>query len=175
MSLKYEPTSEPLHISVVPARTPWKMRPQRRRSKISYGILTLIRPPNQMQQPSKGPSVVPARTPRRRRSVARRKGWKRARGGVRARPSRRSAPTPVPYQGFSILHINVQRFREGLALKAHRVVYHSTLGLRVIRDTSAMPEGCTAAKRSAKPALRFGSGLRCGLVFKAHRLVYHSA
>jgi len=28
---------------------------------------------------------------------------------------------------------NVQRFRGGLAFKAHRLVYHSTLGLRVIK------------------------------------------
>ena len=28
---------------------------------------------------------------------------------------------------------NVQRFRSGLVFKAHRIVYHSTLGLRVIR------------------------------------------
>jgi len=27
----------------------------------------------------------------------------------------------------------VQRFREGLVFKAHRLVYHSTLGLRVIQ------------------------------------------
>jgi len=28
---------------------------------------------------------------------------------------------------------NVERFRGGLALKAHRLLYHSTLGLRVIK------------------------------------------
>ena len=28
---------------------------------------------------------------------------------------------------------NVQRFRGGLVVKAHRLVYHSTLGLRVIK------------------------------------------
>jgi len=31
------------------------------------------------------------------------------------------------------LHINVQRFRGGLVCKAHRLLYHSTLGLRVIK------------------------------------------
>ena len=28
---------------------------------------------------------------------------------------------------------NVERFRGGLVVKAHRLVYHSTLGLRVIK------------------------------------------
>ena len=32
---------------------------------------------------------------------------------------------------IQLLHINVQRFRGGLVLKAHRLFYHSTLGLRV--------------------------------------------
>ena len=32
-----------------------------------------------------------------------------------------------------LLHRNVQRFRGGLVFKAHRLVYHSTLGLRVIK------------------------------------------
>jgi len=31
-----------------------------------------------------------------------------------------------------VLHRNVQRFRGGLVFKAHRRLYHSTLGLRVI-------------------------------------------
>jgi len=29
--------------------------------------------------------------------------------------------------------LNVQRFRGGLVVKAHRLLYHSTLGLRVIK------------------------------------------
>ena len=32
-----------------------------------------------------------------------------------------------------LLYINVQRFRGGLVFKAHRLVYDSTLGLRVIK------------------------------------------
>ena len=32
-----------------------------------------------------------------------------------------------------LLNRSVQRFRGGLVLKAHRLVYHSTLGLRVIQ------------------------------------------
>ena len=31
------------------------------------------------------------------------------------------------------VHRNVKRFRGGLVFKAHRLVYHSTLGLRVIK------------------------------------------
>ena len=34
--------------------------------------------------------------------------------------------------GGRLLHRNVQRFRGGLVCKAHRLLYHSTLGLRVI-------------------------------------------
>jgi len=32
-----------------------------------------------------------------------------------------------------ILYINVQQFRGGIVFKAHRLLYHSTLGLRVIK------------------------------------------
>jgi len=32
-----------------------------------------------------------------------------------------------------LLYRNVQRFRGGLVFKAHRLVYHSTLGLRVTK------------------------------------------
>ena len=32
-----------------------------------------------------------------------------------------------------LLRRNVKRFRGGLVVKAHRLVYHSTLGLRVIK------------------------------------------
>ena len=40
-------------------------------------------------------------------------------------------PTVGAY--WPLLYRNVQRFRGGLAFKAHRLVYHSTLGLRVIK------------------------------------------
>jgi len=33
-----------------------------------------------------------------------------------------------------LLHITVQRFRDGLVFKAHRLLYHSTRGLRVIKN-----------------------------------------
>jgi hypothetical protein len=32
-------------------------------------------------------------------------------------------------------YVNVQRFRGGLVCKAHRLFFHSTLGLRVIKKT----------------------------------------
>jgi len=32
-----------------------------------------------------------------------------------------------------LLHIHVQRFRGGLVFKAHRLLYHSTLSLRVMK------------------------------------------
>ena len=32
-----------------------------------------------------------------------------------------------------LLHRNVKRFRGGLVFKAHRLLYHSTLGVRVIK------------------------------------------
>jgi len=35
--------------------------------------------------------------------------------------------------GLVVLHRNVKRFRGGLEFKAHRPVYHSTLGSRVIK------------------------------------------
>jgi len=37
--------------------------------------------------------------------------------------------------GVQLLYKNVQRFRGGLVFKAHRRLYHSTLGLRVIQKT----------------------------------------
>jgi len=35
-----------------------------------------------------------------------------------------------------VLHKNMQRFRGGLVFKAHRLLYHSCLGLRVIKHES---------------------------------------
>ena len=40
-----------------------------------------------------------------------------------------------------VLHDPVQRFRGGLAFKAHRLVYHSTLGSRVVKKKK---EPCAA-------------------------------
>ena len=42
---------------------------------------------------------------------------------------------------------NVQRFRGGLVFKAHRLLYHSTLGLRVIKKKRRMTSECSANHR----------------------------
>ena len=39
----------------------------------------------------------------------------------------------LPWKARLQAHGNVQRFRGGLVFKAHRLVYHSTLGVRVIK------------------------------------------
>ena len=39
-----------------------------------------------------------------------------------------------------LLHRNVQRFRGGLVFKAHRHLYHSTLGLRVIKKKKKLAD-----------------------------------
>jgi len=46
---------------------------------------------------------------------------------------RRRGHVPPPFNLRHLLHINVQRFRGGLVFKAHRLFYHSTLGLRAIK------------------------------------------
>jgi len=63
----------------------------------------------------------------------------------------------------TVLHLadrNVQRFRGGLAFKAHRLLYHSTLGLRVIKkkrrsaaSRAASHECCDALPASCKREL----------------------
>ena len=55
------------------------------------------------------------------------------------------------------LHKNVQRFRGGLIFKAHRLLYHSILGLRVIKkkkkETSSWPP--PDAPRLLGPLIQF--------------------
>jgi len=48
-----------------------------------------------------------------------------------------------------LLYRNVQRFRGGLVFKANRLLYHSTLGVRVIKKKK---------KRGGPPALRGRGG-----------------
>jgi len=45
----------------------------------------------------------------------------------------------------------VQRFRGGLAFKAHRLLYHSTLGLRVIEKKKRVGSFGGGRARDAKP------------------------
>jgi len=44
---------------------------------------------------------------------------------------------------------DVQRFRGGLVFKAHRLLYHSTLGVRVIQKRRRRPGDGAGAERSA--------------------------
>ena len=57
---------------------------------------------------------------------------------------------------------NVQRFRGGLVFKAHRLLFHSTLDLRVMKKKSS-------PARAGVP-WKVQDRFRCGPVFKAHRL-----
>jgi len=52
-----------------------------------------------------------------------------------------------------LLHRNVQRFRGGLVFKAHRLVYHSTLGLRVIKKKKHRYLACPVSRSIRKAAL----------------------
>jgi len=79
---------------------------------------------------------------------------RRGPGGGQA-PSRRSTPLPWEREREtvrqrdreSLKYQNVQRFRGGLVSKAHRLLYDSTLGSRVIKKKSACGhEGQAAVK-----------------------------
>ena len=58
--------------------------------------------------------------------------------------------------------------RGGLVLKAHRLLYHSTLGLRVIKKKKR--RGWDLEVGVDRKPLGDEDQLRGGLVFKAHRL-----
>ena len=60
-----------------------------------------------------------------------------------------------------LLDRNVQRFRVGLVFKAHRLLYHSTLGLGVIKKKSRASAAFTHRSEGCVP----GVGVRVGLVF----------
>jgi len=72
---------------------------------------------------------------------------------------------------LQLLYINVQRFREGLVVKAHRLLYHSTLGLRVIKKRIRRPSvrdgDCRQPRKHhlRERRVRFESGL-----LRAHNL-----
>jgi len=57
-----------------------------------------------------------------------------------------------------LLHSNVQRFRGGLVFKAHRLVYHSTLGLRVIKKKRRESEEEAARRSLLAPAAESTGG-----------------
>ena len=56
-----------------------------------------------------------------------------------------------------VLHINVQRFRGGLVFKAHRRLYCSTLGLRVIKKRRSSNDRLPHDRLRTR--LPFGEGL----------------
>ena len=56
-------------------------------------------------------------------------------------------------------HRNVKRFRGGLVFKAHRWLYHSTLGSRVIKKKNQAERGAVHAKRQLLHLVQ-GSGFR---------------
>ena len=79
----------------------------------------------------------------------------------------------------ALLYRNVQWFRGGLVFKAHRRVYHSTLGSRDIKQKKVW--GVHHAVEHCKDVLlrlvRDGGvdlRFRGGLVVEAHRILYHS-
>jgi len=73
----------------------------------------------------------------------------------------------------------------GPLFKAHRLVYHSTLGVRVIQKKKKKKKKKRAGRdppllsrdsaRHPEPLHRNVLWYRGGLVFEAHRLWYHSA
>ena len=59
-----------------------------------------------------------------------------------------------------LLSRNVERCRGGLVFKAHRLVYHSTLGLRVIKKKKkSAPEGRAPQEQPALGSRISGFGL----------------
>ena len=57
-----------------------------------------------------------------------------------------------------MLRRNVKRFRGGLVFEAHRLAYHSTLGLRVIKKKKKKKSPTTSAWSVLTPALMQDSG-----------------
>ena len=95
-----------------------------------------------------------------------------------------------------LLNRNVKRFRGGLVCKAHRLLNHSTLGMRATKKTNSVGGGLQVSAwwrhgrmRACSPATspcstgeptqpsslyRNVKRFRGGLVCKAHRLLNHS-
>ena len=65
-----------------------------------------------------------------------------------------------------LLRSNLKRFRGGLVFKIHRLVYHSTLGSRVIQkrrsDLDVFGEGLQDAERVGPERVRVGPNLLLG-------------
>jgi len=73
--------------------------------------------------------------------------------------------------GEQLLYRNVQRFRGGLVFKAHRLLYHSTLGLRVIKKKKNLESGVGVHHLPAKNRINVISRLETGANAKV--LIHH--
>ena len=73
---------------------------------------------------------------------------------IDTRDDNRQKESGTPYDS-QLLHRNVQRFRGGLVFKAHGLLYHSTLGLRVIKKKKKKKKkqknGCASGFGSSTP------------------------
>ena len=73
---------------------------------------------------------------------------------------------------LNLRYRNVQRFRGGLVFKAHRLVYHSTLGLRVMkkkRRVDLSPRRQRVSQREKKTSLAQGRKTTTFCWWKARR------
>ena len=73
----------------------------------------------------------------------------------------------------------MQPFRGGLEFKANRLLYHSTLGVSVIKTeeekgTVALPKFSTRSAQGLRMSDACPRQFRGGLVFKSHRRWYHA-
>ena len=55
-----------------------------------------------------------------------------------------------------MLYINVQWFRGGLVFKAHRLLYHLTLGLRIMKKKKKERRNATPGEESGNPVKLIG-------------------
>jgi len=68
------------------------------------------------------------------------------------------------YRLNQLLRRNVKRFRGGLVFKAHRLLYHSTLGLREIKKKKKKRDSSALTTSWSGSVSDFGFGVRfCGL------------
>ena len=73
--------------------------------------------------------------------VGRVRCWRRLFGNNTQFPLEAIWRARARWSGNDVLYINVQRFRGRLVFKAHRLLYHSTLGLRVMKKKKKKKNG----------------------------------
>jgi len=69
---------------------------------------------------------------------------------------------------------NVQRFRGGLVFKAHRLLYHSTLGLRILKKKKKNSERFKGQGPDSRPGFRHNSLTLAELFTLLLLLLYYS-